>query len=99
MAVAGEALLIVASDTGLSEGFSIHTRHGPSCNKLTDKAVIECSSFHGDCFTLAKIIKARLKMYKLDNIKARTMGPLPLCLLQSSIQVVSFHTTFITSSG
>lgn len=28
----------------------------------TDKTVIGCSGFHGDCLTLTKIIEARLKV-------------------------------------
>lgn len=99
LAVAEEALSIVASDPGLSEGFLIHTWQGPNCNKLTDKAVIESSCFRGECLTLAKITEARIKMYKHDKFRARTMGQLHLCLLQSSIQGASFHITFITSSG
>lgn len=62
LAIAGEDFSIVASDTRLSEGFSIHTRDSPKCYKLTDKTVIGCSGFHGDCLTLTKIIEARLKV-------------------------------------
>ncbi|WP_170833311.1 hypothetical protein, partial [Acinetobacter baumannii] len=64
MAIAGEDFSIVASDTRLSEGFSIHTRDSLRCYKLTDKTVIGCSGLHGDCLTFTKIIEARLKMYK-----------------------------------
>nr|XP_005908738.2 PREDICTED: proteasome subunit beta type-1 [Bos mutus] len=74
LAIAGEDFSIVASDTRLSEGFSIHTRDSPKCYKLTDKTVIGCSGFHGDCLTLTKIIEARLKMYKHSNNKAMTTG-------------------------
>lgn len=34
LAIAGEDFSIVASDTRLSEGFSIHTRDSPKCYKL-----------------------------------------------------------------
>lgn len=34
LAIAGEDFAIVASDTRLSEGFSIHTRDSPKCYKL-----------------------------------------------------------------
>uniref|UniRef100_A0A8C6EJT3 Proteasome subunit beta n=1 Tax=Microcebus murinus TaxID=30608 RepID=A0A8C6EJT3_MICMU len=53
-----EDFSIVASDTRLSEGFSIHTRDSPKCYKLTDKTIME----------------ARLKMYKHSNNKAMTTG-------------------------
>lgn len=34
LAVAGEDFAIVASDTRLSEGYSIHSRDSPKCYKL-----------------------------------------------------------------
>ncbi|XP_036623340.1 proteasome subunit beta type-1-like [Trichosurus vulpecula] len=74
LAIAGEDFSTVASDTQLSEGFSIHTWDRPKCYKLTDKTVIGCSGFHGDCLTLIKITEARLKMYKHSNNKAMTTG-------------------------
>ncbi|XP_041497207.1 proteasome subunit beta type-1-like, partial [Microtus oregoni] len=80
LAIAGEDFSIVASDTRLSEGFSIHTRDSPKCYKLTDKTVIGCSGFHGDCLTLMKIIEARLKMYKHSNNKAMTTGAIAAML-------------------
>lgn len=80
LAIAGEDFSIVASDTRLSEGYSIHTRDSPKCYKLTDKTVIGCSGFHGDCLTLTKIIEARLKMYKHSNNKAMTTGAIAAML-------------------
>uniref|UniRef100_A0A2K6FEN8 Proteasome subunit beta type-1 n=1 Tax=Propithecus coquereli TaxID=379532 RepID=A0A2K6FEN8_PROCO len=46
----------------------------------TDKTVIGCSGFHGDCLTLTKIIEARLKMYKHSNNKAMTTGAIAAML-------------------
>uniref|UniRef100_A0A673UP45 Proteasome subunit beta n=1 Tax=Suricata suricatta TaxID=37032 RepID=A0A673UP45_SURSU len=80
LAIAGEDFSIVASDTRLSEGFSIHTRDSPKCYRLTDKTVIGCSGFHGDCLTLTKIIEARLKMYKHSNNKTMTTGAIAAML-------------------
>lgn len=34
LAIAGEDFCIVASDTRLSEGYSIHSRDSPKCYKL-----------------------------------------------------------------
>ncbi|OWK63099.1 Proteasome subunit beta type-1 [Lonchura striata] len=62
LAIAGEDFCIVASDTRLSEGYSIHSRDSPKCYKLTERTVIGCTGFHGDCLTLTKIIEARLKV-------------------------------------
>uniref|UniRef100_G1MF80 Proteasome subunit beta type-1 n=1 Tax=Ailuropoda melanoleuca TaxID=9646 RepID=G1MF80_AILME len=80
LAIAGEDFSIVASDTRLSEGYSVHTRDSPKCYKLTDKTVIGCSGFHGDCLTLTKIIEARLKMYKHSNNKTMTTGAIAAML-------------------
>uniref|UniRef100_A0AAQ5YMA8 Proteasome subunit beta n=1 Tax=Amphiprion ocellaris TaxID=80972 RepID=A0AAQ5YMA8_AMPOC len=80
LAVAGEDFAIVASDTRLSEGYSIHSRDSPKCYKLTDTTVIGCSGFHGDCLTLTKIIDARLKMYKHSNNKTMTSGAIAAML-------------------
>ncbi|KAM9315853.1 proteasome subunit beta type-1 [Gastrophryne carolinensis] len=80
LALAGEDFAIVASDTRLSEGYSIHSRDTPKCYKLTDKTVIGCSGFHGDCLTLTKIIDARLKMYKHSNNKTMTSGAIAAML-------------------
>ncbi|XP_025150028.1 proteasome subunit beta type-1 isoform X2 [Bubalus kerabau] len=49
-------------------------------NGGTDKTVIGCSGFHGDCLTLTKIIEARLKMYKHSNNKAMTTGAIAAML-------------------
>ncbi|XP_069625388.1 proteasome subunit beta type-1 [Ranitomeya imitator] len=80
LALAGEDFAIVASDTRLSEGYSIHSRDTPKCYKLTNKTVIGCSGFHGDCLTLTKIIEARLKMYKHSNNKTMTSGAIAAML-------------------
>uniref|UniRef100_UPI00398E6602 proteasome subunit beta type-1-B-like n=1 Tax=Pristiophorus japonicus TaxID=55135 RepID=UPI00398E6602 len=74
LAIAGEGFSTVASDTCLSEGYSIHNRDLPNCCKLTGQTVIGCTGFHGDCFTFTQIIDARLKMYKHSNNKTMTSG-------------------------
>uniref|UniRef100_A0A8C7LCB2 Proteasome subunit beta n=1 Tax=Oncorhynchus kisutch TaxID=8019 RepID=A0A8C7LCB2_ONCKI len=87
LAVAGEDFAIVASDTRLSEGYSIHSRDSPKCYKLTNTTVIGCSGFHGDCLTLTKIIDARLKMYKHSNNKSMTSEPSqPCCQLSCTVR-------------
>lgn len=80
LAIAGEDFCIVASDTRLSEGYAIHSRDSPKCYKLTERTVIGCSGFHGDCLTLTKIIEARLKMYKHSNNKTMTTGAIAAML-------------------
>ncbi|XP_007909636.1 proteasome subunit beta type-1 [Callorhinchus milii] len=80
LALAGDDFCIVASDTRLSEGYSIHSRDSPKCYKLTNETVLGCSGFHGDCLTLTKIIDARLKMYKHSNNKTMTSGAIAAML-------------------
>lgn len=69
MAIAGDDYAIIASDTRLSEGFSIHSREVQKTYKLTSGTVLGCCGFHGDVLTVTKQIDARLKMYRHDHQK------------------------------
>ncbi|ELT91509.1 hypothetical protein CAPTEDRAFT_172055 [Capitella teleta] len=69
MAIAGDDFAVVASDTRLSEGFSIHSRNAPKTYKLTDKTVLASAGFHGDVLTEIKVLEARLKMYEHEHGK------------------------------
>ncbi|CAH1786130.1 unnamed protein product [Owenia fusiformis] len=69
LAVAGEDFSVVASDTRLSEGFSIFTRDNPKTYNLTSNTVLGCTGFHGDALTLTKVLEARLKMYEHEHHK------------------------------
>uniref|UniRef100_A0A674D2N5 Proteasome subunit beta n=1 Tax=Salmo trutta TaxID=8032 RepID=A0A674D2N5_SALTR len=81
LAVAGEDFAIVASDTRLSEGYSIHSRDSPKCYKLTNTTVIGCSGFHGDYyFTFIIFFSSKLLMYKHSNNKSMTSGAIAAML-------------------
>lgn len=69
LAVAGEDFSVIASDTRLSQGFSIHTRDLPKTYKLTGSTVLGACGFHGDVLTLTKVLQARLKMYEHEHNK------------------------------
>ncbi|XP_028394699.1 proteasome subunit beta type-1-B-like [Dendronephthya gigantea] len=69
LAIAGEDFSVIASDTRLSQGFSIHSRASPKNYKLTDDTVLGCAGFHGDCLTVTKHINARLQMYYHEHGK------------------------------
>ena len=69
ISVAGEDFTVIASDTRLSEGYSILSRNSPHLYQLTPTCVIGCSGFHGDCLTFTKILEARLKMYEYEHNK------------------------------
>ncbi|KAL3872019.1 hypothetical protein ACJMK2_039990 [Sinanodonta woodiana] len=74
LAIAGENFSVIASDTRLSEGFSIHTRDNPKTYRLTDNTVLGACGFHGDVLTLTKVLDARLKIYEQDHHKKMTTG-------------------------
>lgn len=80
LAIAGEDFAVVASDTRLSEGFSIHSRDVPKAKKLTDKTVLACGGFHGDVLTLTRVLDAQLKMYEHDHHKTMSSGAIAALL-------------------
>ncbi|KAK2184694.1 hypothetical protein NP493_256g01039 [Ridgeia piscesae] len=69
LAVSGADFAIVASDSRLSEGFSIHSRDAPKTYQLTDTTVLSCAGFHGDILALTKYLEARLQMYEHEHNK------------------------------
>ncbi|KAH3705659.1 proteasome subunit beta type-1-like [Dreissena polymorpha] len=69
LAVAGEDFSVIASDSRLSEGFSIHTRDQPKTYQLTKNTVVGACGFHGDVLTLIKVLQARIKMYYHEHTK------------------------------
>jgi len=64
LGVSGADFAIIASDTRLSEGYSIHTRNSPKTYKLNDGTVLGSAGFHGDVLTLVKRLGQRLTHYK-----------------------------------
>jgi len=69
LGVSGADFAIIASDTRLSEGYSIHTRNSPKTYKLTDGTVLASAGFHGDALTLVKRIGQRITHYKFTHGK------------------------------
>jgi 20S proteasome subunit beta 6 len=76
MAIAGETFAVIASDTRLSEGYSILSRENPHLYELenTNKCILACSGFHGDTLTFAKVLQTRLKMYEYEHNKKASTG-------------------------
>lgn len=62
LAVAGEDFAVIASDSRLSEGFSIHSREQPKTFQLTKTTVVGACGFHGDVLTLMKVLQRRIKV-------------------------------------
>jgi len=69
ISVAGEDFAIIASDTRLSEGYSILSRAAPHLYQLQPNCVVGCVGFHGDCLTFTKTLEIRLRMYEHEHNK------------------------------
>ena len=69
IAVAGEDFAMIASDTRLSEGYSILSRDSPHLYRLHANCIVGCVGFHGDCLTFTKTLETRLKMYEYEHNK------------------------------
>jgi len=69
LAVAGEDFSIVAADTRLSQGFTIHSRNHPKAIQLTDSTVLAQSGFEGDSLTFKKIVSTRIALYEHNHGK------------------------------
>eukprot|EP01099_Mayorella_cantabrigiensis_P000743 TRINITY_DN1327_c0_g1_i1.p1 TRINITY_DN1327_c0_g1~~TRINITY_DN1327_c0_g1_i1.p1 ORF type:complete len:225 (-),score=62.57 TRINITY_DN1327_c0_g1_i1:76-750(-) len=67
--IAGPDWVVMASDTRLSQGYSIATRDSPKWLQLTDKTALVSAGFSGDRVTLHKNIQARLAWYEHQNFK------------------------------
>lgn len=73
ISVAGADFAVIASDSRLSEGYSILSRAQPHLYKMQSNCVVGCVGFHGDCLTFMKTLEIRLKMYEHEhNKKAST---------------------------
>ena len=70
MAVAGADFAVIASDTRLSEGYSILSRESPHLYQLqSGGCVMGCVGFHGDCLAFTKALETKLRIYEYENNK------------------------------
>ncbi|KAI1286311.1 Proteasome subunit beta type-1 [Halotydeus destructor] len=67
VAVGGDGYVIIASDTRLSQGYSIMTREQPKLFQLTSQTVLGSTGCWCDILTFTRTIEARLKMYKYEH--------------------------------
>ena len=70
---AGEDFVVVAADTRLSQGYSIHTRDCSKVTQLTDKCVIVSCGMKADAITLHKHLKARLVHASVTSATCRSL--------------------------
>eukprot|EP01123_Difflugia_compressa_P006538 TRINITY_DN18801_c0_g1_i1.p1 TRINITY_DN18801_c0_g1~~TRINITY_DN18801_c0_g1_i1.p1 ORF type:complete len:230 (-),score=37.28 TRINITY_DN18801_c0_g1_i1:59-748(-) len=69
LAIAGKNFCVIASDTRISSGYSIHTRTANKVVSLTDKCAIATSGMQADQKTLHKILQSRMISYKQTHRK------------------------------
>jgi len=69
LAVAGKDFCVIAADTRMSVGFSIHTRNQSKMSKLTGKCVIASSGMQSDIKTLHKTLESRITQYRQHHHK------------------------------
>lgn len=69
IAVAGEDFAIVASDTRLSEGYSILSRDTQHVYQVQPGCLVGCVGFRGDVLTFSKTLESRLRMYEHEHNK------------------------------
>eukprot|EP01087_Luapelamoeba_hula_P018954 TRINITY_DN619_c0_g1_i1.p1 TRINITY_DN619_c0_g1~~TRINITY_DN619_c0_g1_i1.p1 ORF type:complete len:220 (+),score=47.61 TRINITY_DN619_c0_g1_i1:37-696(+) len=69
LAVSGKDFCIIAGDTRMSSGYSIHTRNSPKVLKLTEHAVLATAGMQADTAALHKVLRARLQSYEYTHRK------------------------------
>lgn len=66
MAVAGDDFVVIASDTRLTNGYSIFTREQSKLFKLSDKTTLGCSGCWCDAQTLTTMVQIRMQVSSFD---------------------------------
>ncbi|XP_054712030.1 proteasome subunit beta type-1-like [Uloborus diversus] len=69
VAISGDDYVVIASDTRLSTGYSIHTRDQPKLFKLSNTTVLGSAGCWADVLTLSRVLEARMKMYLHEHNK------------------------------
>jgi len=64
LGVAGKDFVVIAADTRMSTGYSIHTRNYTKVCKLTSKCVIASSGMAADIDALHKVLLHKMKTYR-----------------------------------
>eukprot|EP01128_Nolandella_sp_AFSM9_P005863 TRINITY_DN2926_c0_g1_i1.p1 TRINITY_DN2926_c0_g1~~TRINITY_DN2926_c0_g1_i1.p1 ORF type:complete len:250 (-),score=62.72 TRINITY_DN2926_c0_g1_i1:69-797(-) len=69
IAIAGKDYVVIAGDTRVSSGYSIHTRKFSKLHQVTPKCIIAASGMQADVKTLRKVLDAKLSLYKQTHHK------------------------------
>jgi len=82
VALRGPNYSIVAADTRLSTGYSIHTRDCSRVSQLTSQCAIATSGMHADTVALHKNLKYAIKMYEHNHRKEMPVDAIAQLLSQ-----------------
>ncbi|KAI8116528.1 Proteasome subunit beta type-1, partial [Lucilia cuprina] len=69
VAIAGDDYVVIAADTRLSSGYSIHTRKQNKLFQLSPKTVLGSTGCWCDTLALTALVKARMQMYEHTHLK------------------------------
>uniref|UniRef100_A0A336LLR8 CSON010200 protein n=1 Tax=Culicoides sonorensis TaxID=179676 RepID=A0A336LLR8_CULSO len=72
IAIGGKGYAVIAADTRLSTGYSIHTRNQKKLFQLTKTTVLASSGCWPDVLALTSLLKARIQMYLYQHGKEMT---------------------------
>uniref|UniRef100_A0A1A9X0X2 Proteasome subunit beta n=1 Tax=Glossina brevipalpis TaxID=37001 RepID=A0A1A9X0X2_9MUSC len=72
VAIAGDNFAVVAADSRLSSGYSIHTRNQNKLFQLSSNAVLASTGCWCDTLALTALVKARMQMY--EHTHSKTMS-------------------------
>lgn len=67
--IAGDDYCVIATDTRMSQGYSIMTRYSNKAVKLTDNCVVASAGMQAERTTLHKVLKAKLTQYEHQHRK------------------------------
>ncbi|KII61699.1 Proteasome subunit beta type-1-A [Thelohanellus kitauei] len=67
VAIAGENFVTIASDTRISQDYSIHSRATPKITELSKNLYVGVCGFHGDAQAFIKQIKSLVKDYLMNH--------------------------------
>ncbi|KAI9581342.1 proteasome subunit beta type-1 [Glossina fuscipes] len=72
VAIAGNDFAVIAADSRLSSGYTIHTRNGNKLFQLSSNAVLGSTGCWCDTLALTALVKARMQMY--EHTHSKTMS-------------------------
>eukprot|EP01101_Sappina_pedata_P000666 TRINITY_DN10860_c0_g1_i1.p2 TRINITY_DN10860_c0_g1~~TRINITY_DN10860_c0_g1_i1.p2 ORF type:complete len:242 (-),score=106.44 TRINITY_DN10860_c0_g1_i1:118-819(-) len=100
LTVVGQNFSVVAADTRMSHGYSIHTRNYTKICQLTNKCVLATSGMQSDTQALQKYLKLRIAQYESDHGKSPSTPALAQMLSNTLYQRRFFpYYTFNILSG